>query len=129
VYDSILRQSDFSRNSGSGLFLEISAKAVVGDNTFADNKAFGIKVNNTSDVKIWNNTFVGNSRPLNLVQDPRRNTDRNDPAVDSRQAWPDRTMPWTLGPVQVRNNVIADPASAAACCASRTTAGARARSR
>ena len=115
VYDSILRQSDFSRNSGSGLFLEISAKAVVGDNTFADNKAFGIKVNNTSDVKIWNNTFVGNSRPLNLVQDPRRNTDRNDPAVDSRQAWPDRTMPWTLGPVQVRNNVIADPASAATC--------------
>ncbi len=115
VYDTVYRQSEFSRNSGSGLFLELSAKVVVGDNTFADNKAFGIKVNNTSDVKIWNNTFVGNTRPLNLVQDERRNTNRSDPAVDRRQAWPDKTMPWTLGPVQVRNNVIADPSSGATC--------------
>ena len=115
VYDSVLRQSDFSENSGSGLFLEISAKAVVGDNTFAKNKAFGIKVNNTSDVKIWNNTFVGNKRPVNLVQDARRNTDKNDPAVDQRQPWPNRDMPWTLGPVQVRNNVIADPDPSAVC--------------
>ena len=72
-------------------------------------KKHGIRASHTSEVVLVNNTFVGNSRPLNLVQDPRRNTDRNDPAVDSRQAWPDRTMPWTLGPVQVRNNVIADP--------------------
>jgi parallel beta-helix repeat protein len=115
VYDSVLRQSDFSENSGSGLFLEISAKAIVGDNTFAKNKAFGIKVNNTSDVKIWNNTFVGNKRPVNLVQDARRNTDKNDPAVDQRQPWPNRDMPWTLGPVQVRNNVIADPDPSAVC--------------
>lgn len=115
VYDSIFRQSDFSDNSGTGLFLEISAKAIVGDNTFSGNRQFGIKVNNTSDVEIWNNTFVGNGRPLNLVQDARRNTDKSDPAVDFRVAFPDPAMPWTLGPVTVRNNVIADSTTAANC--------------
>ena len=115
VYDSVFRQSDFSDNVGTGLFLEISAKAVVGDNTFARNKEFGIKVNNTSNVKIWNNTFVGNGRPLNIVQDNRRNTNKNDAAVDPRIAWPDPAMPWTLGPVTIRNNVVANSTSAANC--------------
>lgn len=115
VYDSVFRQSDFSDNVGTGLFLEISAKAIVGDNTFARNQEFGIKVNNTSNVKIWNNTFVGNGRPLNIVQDSRRNTNKNDQAVDPRIAWPDSAMPWTLGPVTIRNNVIANASSAANC--------------
>ncbi|MFT3970686.1 MAG: right-handed parallel beta-helix repeat-containing protein [Micropruina sp.] len=115
VYDSVFRQSDFSDNVGTGLFLEISAKAIVGDNTFARNQEFGIKVNNTSNVKIWNNTFVGNGRPLNLVQDTRRNTNKSDAAVDTRIAWPDAEMPWTLGPVTVRNNVVANSTSSANC--------------
>lgn len=115
VYNSVFRQSDFSDNTGTGLFLEISAKAIVGDNTFARNKEFGIKVNNTSNVKIWNNTFVGNGRPLNIVQDSRRNTNKNDAAVDPRIAWPDKEMPWTLGPVTIRNNVIANASSSANC--------------
>ncbi len=115
VYNSVFRQSDFSDNVGTGLFLEISAKAIVGDNPFARNQEFGIKVNNTSNVKIWNNTFVGNGRPLNIVQDNRRNTNKSDPAVDPRIAWPDPEMPWTLGPVTIRNNVVANPPRAANC--------------
>lgn len=115
VYNSVFRQSTFSDNVGTGLFLEISAKVIVGDNTFAGNQEFGIKVNNTSDVQIWNNTFVGNGRPLNIVQDTRRNTNKSDQAVDPRIAWPDPAMPWTLGPVTIRNNVIANPSSSANC--------------
>jgi len=115
VYNTVVRQSDFSDNAGTGLFLEISAKVVVGDSTFARNKEFGIKVNNTSNVKIWNNTIVGNGRPLNIVQDSRRNTNKSDQAVDPRMPFPDPEMPWTLGSVTVRNNVIANPTSAANC--------------
>ncbi|MGC3953814.1 MAG: right-handed parallel beta-helix repeat-containing protein [Propionicimonas sp.] len=114
-YDSVIRQSTFNDNQGDGLFLEISAKAIVGDNLFAGNDEFGIKVNNTTNVEIWNNTFAGNGRPLNIVQDARRNTDKNDQAVDPRVAFPDPTMPWTLGPVTIRNNVVADSSSAADC--------------
>lgn len=115
VYNSVFTGSSFSDNSGAGLFLEISAKAIVANNLFARNASDGIKVNNTTDVQIWNNTFVGNGRPLNLVQDTRRNTNRDDQAVDPRQPFPDATMPWTLGPVTVRNNVVAQSTKAANC--------------
>lgn len=114
-YDSIITGSSFSDNVGTGLFLEISAKAVVADNLLARNQEFGIKVNNTSNVEVWNNTFVGNGRPLNIVQDNRRNTNPNDPAVDSRIAWPDPAMPWTLGPVTIRNNIVAESRTSANC--------------
>lgn len=115
VYDSVFRQSDFSGNSGTGLFLEISAKVIVGDNTFSGNTDFGIKVNNTSDVEIWNNTFVGSKRPLYIVQDARRNTKESDQAVDPRVSFPDPAMPWTLGPVTIRNNVVANAGSSSDC--------------
>lgn len=104
--DSLIRRSKFSNNEGTGLFLELSAKAIVGNNIFANNGEFGMKVNNTRDVQIWNNTFVGNSRPVNLVQDDRRNNDPNDPAVDDRIHWPDPEVTWTLGDITVKNNVI-----------------------
>ena len=115
VYDTAIRQSTFSDNSGDGIFLEISAKAVVGDTVISNNGRDGIRVNNTSYVKIWNNTIVGNARPVNLVQDSRRNTNPRDQAVDPRRPFPDPTMPWTLGPVSVGNNVIGPPGAAANC--------------
>jgi parallel beta-helix repeat protein len=115
VYDSKFLNNRFADNSANGLYLEISAKAVVADNLISGNGEFGIMVNNTSDVKIWNNTIVGNGRPLDIVQDPRRNTNPNDQAVDSRQPWPDPTMPWTLGPVIMANNVIGAARANANC--------------
>jgi parallel beta-helix repeat protein len=115
VYNINISGSTFRENTSDGIFLEISAKAVVVDNYVVGNKRDGIKINNTSNVKIWNNTLVGNGRPLNLVQDSRRNTNRNDPAVDPRVPFPDPEMPWTLGPVTARNNVIADSTAVANC--------------
>jgi parallel beta-helix repeat protein len=116
VYNTTFANTTFRDNDGNGLFLEISAKATVVDNLFSGNGEFGIKVNNTSDVKVWNNTFVGNSnRPLNIVQDLRRNTDPNNPAVDPRLPWPDPAMPWTLGPVTIANNVVGSTGTKANC--------------
>ena len=115
VYNSTFRSSNFTGNSADGLFLEISARVVVGDSLFAHNKDDGIKVNNTSNVKIWNNTFVGNGRPIDLVQDPRRNNSSSNQDVDSRVAWPDPEMPWQLDSVTVSNNVAGLSTSAANC--------------
>lgn len=115
VYNSRFRGSHFNRNSGDGLFLEISARAVVGNSLFLHNRRDGIKVNNTSNVRIWNNTFVGNSRSIWLAQDGRRNTNRSDPAVDPRRPWPDPAMPWQLDNVMLGNNVIGLPRSTATC--------------
>jgi len=116
VYNTTYANTTFQDNAGNGLFLEISAKATVVDNLFSGNGEFGIKVNNTSDVKVWNNTFVGNKgRPLNIVQDSRRNTNWNDAAVDPRVPWPDPAMPWTLGPVTIANNVVGSTGTNANC--------------
>ena len=114
-YNSTFVNSRFDDNLGSGLFLEISAKATIIDNTFLRNGEFGMKINNTSNVNIWNNTLVGNGRAINLVQDGRRNTNPKDPAVDPRIPWPDPEMPWVLGPVSVANNVMAETRSSANC--------------
>ncbi len=114
-YNTVIRGSNFNSNSGDGLFLEISARAVVGDSLFLNNKMDGIKVNNTSNVKIWNNTFLGNSRSIWLAQDSRRNTKQSDPAVDPRIPWPDPEMPWQLDDVTLSNNVIGLPNGTANC--------------
>lgn len=115
VYDTTYANTTFRDNAATGLFLEISGRATVVDNLFSGNGEFGIKVNNTSDVKIWNNTFVDNGRPLNIVQDSRRNNDPNNAAVDPRVPWPDPAMPWTLGPVTIANNVVGIARTSANC--------------
>jgi hypothetical protein len=109
VYDMTITGNEMRDNLGHGASVEISAKAVFADNVVAGNGGHGIKVNNTSDVRIWNNTFVGNGRSINLVQDGRR----HGPSAAGRDPrYPnDPTMTWLLGPVEVFNNVIANPQS------------------
>ncbi|WP_134741398.1 right-handed parallel beta-helix repeat-containing protein [Nocardioides sp. 503] len=134
----VVRDSDFSSNAGTGLWLdessfgivvtgssmrrnlhhglslEISARAVVADNVIAGNADHGVKVNNTSNVSLWNNTIVGNGRPLNIVQDDRDPTDEGTPGRDPRRPRPDPTMPWVNGPIEVHNNIVS--ASRGATC-------------
>ncbi len=115
VYNTVVSRSDFNHNSGDGLFLEISARAVVVDSMFLGNTLDGIKVNNVSNVKIWNNTIVGNARSVWLAQDSRRNTNPADPAVDPRVPFPDPEMPWELQDVDLQNNVIGLPSGVTNC--------------
>ncbi|MFZ1287365.1 MAG: right-handed parallel beta-helix repeat-containing protein [Candidatus Phosphoribacter sp.] len=116
VYDSVITGSQFAGNLGDGLFLEISAKAVVANNFFTRNGQSGLKINNTSDVRVWNNTLWANTgRAIWLAQDSRRNTNPYDQAVDPRIPFPDPAMPWTLGPVTFRNNVVVQLATSATC--------------
>ena len=73
-YDMKITGNEMRNNVGHGTSLEISAKAVFANNIVTNNGGFGIKINNTSNVTVWNNTFVGNDRSINLVQDDRRPT-------------------------------------------------------
>lgn len=106
VYDGTVTNSVIHDNAGHGISLEISATMMVAGNVIRDNGRFGVKVNNTSDVALWNNTVVRNDRPLNIVQDNRRGDDPSVPGHDPRRPFPDPTMPWVNGPVTVRNNVM-----------------------
>ncbi len=103
--------SVMSHNAKHGISLEISAKAVVTNNTVVDNDGYGIKVNNTSNVSIANNIFSQNDRSINVVQDTRRPTSAGTAGRDKRQPFPDPTMTWLIGPVRVSNNVLANQKS------------------
>jgi hypothetical protein len=109
VYNMKITGNEMRNNRGHGASIEISSLAVFADNFVTGNGGHGIKVNNTSNVRIWNNTFVGNGRSINLVQDSRRHSAT---AAGRDPRYPiDSTMTWLLGPVEVYNNVIANPQS------------------
>jgi parallel beta-helix repeat protein len=115
VYDMTLSGDDVIGNAHHGVSLEISAKAIVANNVVNHNGDDGMKINDTANVQIWNNTVVGNGRSLNLAQDLRRASDLSIPGHDPRQQLPDPTMTWLLGNVSVGNNIIADPKPSAEC--------------
>lgn len=118
AYDMKVVGNNFKGNAGHGMSFEISAKALFADNLVVGNTGFGVKVNNTSSVNVWNNTFVGNGRPINLVQDSRRAspvTTANRADHDLRQLLPDPTVTWLLGPVVVSNNVMGQQRSSGNC--------------
>lgn len=106
VYDGVVANSVIRNNSGHGISLEISAKMVVANNLIRDNGRFGMKINNVSNVDIWNNSVINNDRPINIVQDNRAPTSASTAGRDRRQPFPDPTMTWVMGPVNVHNNVV-----------------------
>ena len=93
-------------NTSHGVSVELSAKATLIGNVVADNSGFGIKINDTSDVQ-----------DLEQHLDRQRSADQHragrppgqqpaTPGHDPRQPFPDPTMTWLNGPVEVRNNII-----------------------
>lgn len=107
VYNGVITRNDMVSNQGHGLTMEISAKFLVADNYIAANLGNGIKLNDTSNVDLWNNTVSANSRNLNIVQDGRRASNRALPGHDPRQVFPDPTMTWINSRIAVRNNILA----------------------
>lgn len=110
VYDSTL--TDNRRN---GLALEISDGVRVADTVIAGNAGDGIKVNDTSHVALWNNTVVGNGRPVDIVQDDRDGSDPATEGHDPRFPVPAPGMTWVNGPVAVHDNILGRGRTAANC--------------
>ena len=102
-------------NRHHGISLELSARATVANTVIARNAGHGIKVNNTNDVGLWNNTLVGNGRAINIVQDDRDPSDPGTPGRDPRRPRPDPTVPWVSASIRVHNNIMASPNSDANC--------------
>lgn len=106
TYDVKVVNNKMVGNASHGLSLELSSTALVANNVFIDNVGYGVKINDISSVRVWNNTLLNNNRPINIVQDTRRASNRSTPGHDPRQPFPDPTMTWINGPVQVRNNIL-----------------------
>ena len=115
TYNDVVTGNRVIGNTGHGIFLEISDTAVVANNLVLRNEDTGIQVDNTGHVQVWNNTVVGNGRPLNIVQDRRVATDRKIPGHDRRRPRLDPTMPWITQSVTAVNNVFERPQPWANC--------------
>jgi trimeric autotransporter adhesin len=107
VYGMTIVHNDSLGNAGNGIVLEISSTATIADNVVSRNAMDGLKVNDVSNVQVWNNTFADNvKRNLDITQDARRGNNASDAGHDPRQAFPDPTMTWITGPDTIRNNII-----------------------
>jgi len=58
-------------NQALGISLEISSKLLVASNVITDNGTFGIHVNESRDVDIYNNTLDGNERAIRVWEGKR----------------------------------------------------------
>lgn len=100
VSDIKLLNSRVVDNAGHGVSIEISGKAIVMGNVIARNRDNGLKINNSEDVQVWNNTFADNNRSINVVQDDR------DLNAQGSFRDPDMRLTWRTQSVVIRNNVI-----------------------
>lgn len=116
VYDLTVASSDLVGNLGHGAFIELTQKVDVVDDLVVGNGGNGLKINNTGDVLIWNNTIVGGNRTVNIVQDPRDAADPAVPGHDPRRPFPDPTMPWLIRDISIGNNVIAGSSGTCTLC-------------
>ncbi|MCC3272968.1 right-handed parallel beta-helix repeat-containing protein [Arthrobacter zhangbolii] len=114
VFDATISNSRMADNASHGVSAEISARISLVNNIITNNGSFGAKINDTSDVRVWNNTFSGNRRQLNVVQDERRGDNPDLPGHDPRDPE-DPEMTWINGPVDIHNNIFAGTSEPGGC--------------
>lgn len=107
VYAVTATGDDFVGNVGHGAFFEISQNVDFVNNLVLGNRDSAVKINDTGNVRLWNNTIVGGARTLEIVQDGRKADDPSVPGHDPRRPFPDPTMPWLIRNISVGDNVIA----------------------
>lgn len=100
VYDVSLVGSRMIDNARHGVSIELVGEVVVAGNLVARNGGNGLKLTNSEDVGVWNNTFVDNNRSINVVQDDRD--------IDPRGSFRDADLPltWQTQDIDIRNNVL-----------------------
>ncbi|HEY0888150.1 MAG TPA: right-handed parallel beta-helix repeat-containing protein [Nocardioides sp.] len=115
AYDVAVLNTTLRGNARHGLSLELSTRALVADSLVVGNRGHGVKVNNTAQVQLWNNTIVRNGRAINIVQDDRDLGDPDTPGHDPRRPLPDPTMDWVVRGLAVHNNVLGTAGYGANC--------------
>jgi parallel beta-helix repeat protein len=113
-YNLTVTGNDFRSNTKYGLFLEISAKALVANNLFVRNAGWGINIDNTDSTRTYNNTFVGDNGSIWVVQESRRPSNFA-AGRDSRQPYPDPTMTWVIKSAVVVDNVMSNQVGSQSC--------------
>ena len=101
--------SRFLDNANHGMSVEVSGHATVAGNVIAHNAGNGVKINDSDNVEVWNNTFVGNDEPIAVLQD---NRDQDAGGVYHDTSLP---LPWVNRHITVQNNIIAHAGRGSSC--------------
>lgn len=128
VYDMKVYNNDFLRLKDSATFFEVSGTGICANNLFVDCPSEAIKIVNTDNMEVWNNTIVncaslaermtpdtanlGNSdrRAVAVYQEPRRptnsayNLDGRYPVSDPMYTT---YMTWQINDIAIHNNIVA----------------------
>jgi trimeric autotransporter adhesin len=110
-YNVTITGNHIYNNQKHGFSWEIGATGVIANNVVTGNARYGLKINDVTHVKIWNNTISGNGTDVILIQDGRRASNVSWPGHDPRQKLPDPTVTWLLGDIDVMNNILGAPAA------------------
>lgn len=132
VYDMQVYNNDFLRLKDTCAFFEISGTGICANNLFVDCPAEAIKVNNTDNMEVWNNTIVncgslaqrltpdtsnlgnGDRRPLAVYQEYRRPANTSY-GLDGRYPLGNSMyttyMTWQINDITIHNNIVADTPS------------------
>ena len=105
TYDITVVNNVIHGNTGRGVFLELSAKAVVADNLIKWNGGEQFIARNSNGIQLWNNTIYGLTKPIQFAMDGRTPANSRY-ATDSRRPFPDPTMTWVMGNSTIGNNVV-----------------------
>jgi hypothetical protein len=105
VWDSKALRTAFRQNTRYGLEVEISDQGLVAGNLFLENDAAGLEILDTSDIAVWNNTFVRNLEAFKILEGPREYSTWTGRGRDSRNLN-DPNMSWTVKGIVLRNNVV-----------------------
>lgn len=112
VYNLTFTDNDVVGNSGYGMVVEISEKAIIANNLITGNGMAGLAMANSGNVAVWNNTLNANAGGIRVTQDTRRASNTSLPGHDPRQPKPDPTVPWIVKNVSIQNNVVGVAAGA-----------------
>lgn len=101
-YNATFVHNDVRDNERTRLSYEISARAVIASNVFVRN-IMGLNINESSEVEVYNNTFVENGTNLRIYEGEQANTD----TVTSAR------IPWNVKKIVAENNIFADGSAGA----------------
>jgi parallel beta-helix repeat protein len=72
TYNTTIARNSVLRNSGQGIFYEVSGNGTIAGNVAAFNGRDGIKLSGSTNVAVWHNTAVDNSgAQIGVYEDPR----------------------------------------------------------
>ena len=103
VSHAVIAGNLMRNNAMHGLFYEISANATIVANVLAGNDQAGVALANSSRLRVFNNSIIGNRYGLVVQNDGRLNEDADEIA---------RGIDWIAGDTVFANNIVAaSPAS------------------